>query len=657
MEAEKKGMIDELEWHTLLEILLNNTKAKFTLLTRNNNLIIQSDSAGIQIISERLTSALGSSDNLRYFLPYQISNKSKPKQLKKVQREKLIVPPPENTVEAGQKIFDAIFSTAFNKLRFNGFFRDNATVENCVLWSEPVEEFLKPLWQMAFTTALATFDGVDINTLRAAWTGDASGLHLPTALAVDKLFAQGLLQQCIIFYNDIDENNTPRLRIRFDFGLFYKLLFPPIIETVEIPVEEEKKVDGNTHEISIEIDRLTTYLKSLVDNGVLLRVFKDKEDPKIHADPVFITSKHTEPLPRLYVLFLDRSGSMSDDMLRLTNDVIDYINGLRQTDPNARIRIVPFSDKLHPIKPEEFPVSEEQKINAYLRNILPSGETYLYTYLDEELKYLLSLHKQQIKMVVFTDGRDTSELKWVDCKHQISTKILELNQDGTFQIIPIGAGQAKEKPLIALAQTCGTSYTYFKNAASLHGAFKEAVVSEPVKKLVDLVVKLRETTQNFRFAVPQDGGVHMPLVSIPFFSDEPIVIQQGNQPAVSYSVSNATEVPQETLVDKLRHYKLRATKIATTTSKPISTRISEIEKLLLELASLNATRDAEVQLIANAKNEIQILVINRLRKAQDIPEHAASVMTRIGAITGVTQHLTNTGGYGAEKFENNNNNK
>lgn len=153
---------------------------------------------------------MGSSQNFLYFLPYEIANRPKPKAPVIVDQAIFNIKPPENTVKDGMRIFDAIFKAALAKLRFNGFFEEDSTVIDGVLWSQPIEPFLKPLWELALKTALTSFNQVTGDALRAAWNGDNSQLNKPSNIILEKVYAEGRLNECLGYLHDTDENDRPR---------------------------------------------------------------------------------------------------------------------------------------------------------------------------------------------------------------------------------------------------------------------------------------------------------------------------------------------------------------------------------------------------------------------------------------------------------------
>lgn len=412
--------------------------------------------------------------------------------------------------------------------------------------------------------------------------------------------------------------------------------------------------DENTFEISFEIDRFVTYFQQhMQKDGVILKVFKTKEDAKLLASPVFITTENLIQPQKLHLLVIDRSKSMKNDLDRVKQEVKDYIDELRKTDPNSRVRIVMFGKTS---EAHEFPISQSTTIDNFIKSIQIEDSTHLFSTIDDELNYLTKIKQDyDIRMVIFTDGKDTTKNKWSDYESRITTNLLTLNQGSkTLQVLPIGAGEADPDPLTAMATTCGTSYTYLRSASSLTGCFKNVLKSHPMKKLVDFVVKLQKSTQSFKLAIPQTGGPHMPHVTFPLLPDEQVSLTYGNNQELCFSIHHVNEIPEKTLVDELRDYVQQATKIALQTSKSISTRISELELLLLEVASLKTTQHSEVVLVANIKHEIQTQHINSLRRLLENPEQAAATMSRIGAITSVTRYI-NSQSLNNESVENSNN--
>src|SRR3990167_6626761 len=224
MQAENK-----LELSTLVCMLLSHTDSKFSLSSHGNNLVIRSNESDIQAISELLMIALSNTDNFRYFLPFQICGKPKPTSLTLINKSLVNTPPPENSVEAGMKIFHALFDTAFHNLSFTGFFEEEySSVKNGELWSQPIEPFLKPVWVLAIKTALATLSELPVDALRAAWNGDATCLKASSSLLTDPVIARGSLHPCLVFINDLDEENILQTYIVFNFGYLYQLLFLPL---------------------------------------------------------------------------------------------------------------------------------------------------------------------------------------------------------------------------------------------------------------------------------------------------------------------------------------------------------------------------------------------------------------------------------------------
>lgn len=626
----------ELEWYTLFEVLLHNTDVDFQLSTQGNKGVIRSTEEGTRIISERLTTALGTASNFRFFLPYEIGGKKKPEQLQPINRDALKIPLPEDSVDAGIEVFNKIFSVALKKMRFLGFFdEDSSSNNNRVLWSEPVEDYLKPVWLPAIKAAVATFHETNIDVLRAAWNGDKSGLKAPSGKLDEHVIAQGLLQESIGFLDDKDETGAPRTRIFFDYGHLHSLLSLPDMDVVEAPSES----DQYTHEIAFDLAHFTTCLQMLLEDGVVLRVYKDRHDA-VKADPLFITARTQVHLQNLYVFVLDRSGSMSGDLHRLKEEVAKYVVETRERDPEARIRIVPFPDG----KPLECSISEATKLSNYISSIDCQGGTPLFSTVENELSYLQQIsknHRQNIRMIVFTDGGDTSNNKWHNHESSVSSKIVDLNQTGTLQILPIGAGTSvDQKCLASMASTCSTGYTYFNSTKDLTGVFSEASSNKPVRKLEDFVAKLRTLTHRVTIALPQDGDIHMPHVSFVLAPNEQVVLEKGGKTALNAKLLDLKDLPDEKLVDQLRHFKRRATNIAADTTFSLSQRIRDIENLLSQVASLPTSRESENQLVANVKYDIQVEIVHELRKAQQGSGHAASAMTRLGAITEVTQHLT-----------------
>lgn len=618
-----KENLMSLEWHTLFEILLQGTHAPFSITGDGDDIIINSDESGITAISKRLQTVLAASENFHHFLPYQVSQSKRP-ELVVVDQQTLSVPEPMQTAEEGLRIFGNVFGEVAHSIAFmhEMVFGAEATVENGILWSKEhkLSKAVKGFWTHAIETLLSSCDGITAEKLRVAWLGGESQLVVPEGGVEDFHMARGLLQTCIGYRTSVDQEGIEKTKFFFDFMRMYQLIFPPKIEVQQLTLDNS---DGFTHAIRVNQDHFSNTLRQLNNHGMLFQIYRSAEDAAIKVDPLFLSERNVARLQTLHVLVLDCSGSMSSYISGLTDRVLEYIKKLPEHDNTARIKIVPFNNDR--CKAGEFHVSSMAEIERFVRSLDASGGTELYKSVDEELSDLREQSvNYNIKMVVFTDGYDNNPGHWARYSQSVSANIEALNESGRLQLIPIGAGNPDTSALSAMAHTCHTEYKYFNSPDDLEHVFDDiGQSSKATHNFIDFMVRLRESERDIRMSVPQDGNPYMPQISFPMLPDEQMVVQQSGSNELAFRLLNANEIPDASLVDKLRTFKRLANDVALSQEEK-AVRIKKLERIIDDISSVPAKRQSENLLIANAKIEVQDYV-NRLSRAQNQHELASAM--------------------------------
>ncbi len=630
-----------MEWRSLFEVLLANTNTDFELVSQGSHIAIRANEKDIAIISERLERAFG---DLNLILPLKFRQRNRPAASPSsvVDSKELEITRPEATVEAGKQIFDRIFGKLARQFGFmpDIVFGPGTTVDELKLWSQEAPQGVADFWVHGIDLLISACDKVTANEFRQTWKGNDSPLAMPTQSPTDFALARGLMQQCIGHRTDIDNDKKRHTHFFFDFGTFWEFLSKP---TVNIACLPQPTADGYTHEICLNEVHLVHYLQMLMQDGVMFRVYRNEAEAKeFNTTPIFLTNPDLCDLQNLHVLVLDKSSSMRDDFGRLIEQVQIYINQIRHQDPNARVRIVPFAQKIEPIG--DYSISNKSAIDTFMLTLKADGSgTALFSSVDDELTHLTQLNvNHNIKMVVFTDGQNNEGREWSLCEGPIAEKINLLNQIGTLQIIPIGAGAPENSILTKMAETCGTEYTYFKSASDLDGRFQEAATSQPIRRFVNLFVQLQNQTRQFSLRIPQTGGPFIPAATEMSFAMCPgqqMVVQQQEGEQFEFTLLNPDEIPNATLVDRLRRHENKALSIAGDQTRPEKDRIRMLNEIISLISSERGTKQYEQLFIANCKIRVQSH-INVLERGQSNPNMAAAAITRFRQQSGLAQVQT-----------------
>lgn len=626
-----------LEWYTLFDTLFRPLNVTFNVSVEQNDIVLHASESDMQRIVAHLKLALADAGNFNHYLPYQVGDKKAPSQPKAYQQTYLEVPVPQDTIDSGKAILAKIFGFVFKQIGFdsNILFDENATVNNGVLWSKPIEKWLKDIWLGVVKATVTKYDGANVEVFRRAWHGDYQDLQGSGVETNDVVLARGQLQQIMGFTEDKDINENDRCRIFFDFGRAHQMLFPPVMQDVTCAQDE----DGFARELRFSQAHFMTYLQMLIEDGVLFRMYRNANDARnIHASPLFLTTKDMVDLQNLVVLVIDCSGSMNADLPRLTDQVKHYIDDLRVIDPEARIRIIPFHDYV--FRHLECAVSHQDRINDFLDKLRADCSTALYKTIDEELEGLMQRRlKNNTRMVIFTDGQDNqSGHDWSYFGYRIEQKIALLNKESTLQVFPVGAGDVNTSALQAMANTCGTPYVYCQNASDLGASLQDVVRTAPLKKFLDFMVTLRDSTQTFKMPIPQHGCPHMPDVSFVMLPSEQMHIKKGENDELCFTVYDVDQIPQATLVDQLRELKREALTIARNRRLSHDDRIGRIQQVADKISSLKVgqAKQSESMLVANVKYDVQGY-IKQLERAKQNSHFAASAQTFFSASSGVVE--------------------
>ncbi len=181
---------------------------------------------------------------------------------------------------------------------------------------------------------------------------------------------------------------------------------------------QKRKPSEDNQTIRVNVEMVSLPVVVSTHDGRRITDLK-KEDFQVYEDGVQqqIAGFAATDEPLSIVLALDTSGSTENDLARIQNAAIDFVNALH---PDDRVAILSFSDDVK--LQRDF--SSDRDVNAYgIKQTRPGGCTVEYEAVWLALEEVLKPVTERKALVLFTDGVDT-------CSHKASmNETLELAKE------------------------------------------------------------------------------------------------------------------------------------------------------------------------------------------------------------------------------------
>lgn len=562
------------------------------------------NAADLSTIQQTLQHSFHSPQTFRSHLPYELN--AQPRVIAIPAQAIRQVPKPDDTLKAGVQIFVRLFERGISELSIDTqeLFK-RGSVKDGVLYSKPLQR-LRAATQLRTTVEalVSYFKDATLDTIRNAFEGIAS-LPEPIDDSDSSLgLVKGLVQQCFF----VKTTQEGRQVIGFNFGLLHSLLYPP---TFEPPV-------ASSPELWIKTSHLIPYLSMLTqgdeNGGVLLRAVKDGQTQNTFLRPMLFYHETTPKNSAYYELLLDCSASMSPYLPELKTRVKEFIAQLHRVEPDAIIRMVPFSspDQYNAdiMSPKEFNIKDEASIQSYINLLIADGATPLFKTLGREIEILakkgaddLHLKGKRLRIVLFTDGDDT-EAKHEDEKMPRITRALEqFDQMGQQRpkIKTLGFGNCNAKILALIGQATNTKFEYLKDLADFNKVLEDKRLLMN-HRLLRFLYTVGEQTKQVSTVVHSDS-LTIPDVYIPFEPGKAIVVSLGNN-KFSVKVDEPSLLPEMTYTDRISILLSEVRTLFLDKSKASQERINQLLSKREAIQTLTAINDNQRALQVMAFDEI-----------------------------------------------------
>ena len=579
----------------LLELLLSKfAAADYTIEEKGSNLIIKTKDASIaEKIRVHLQVSLRSTSEFYANFPIEIKTENLDALPKLTITAAEPVPLPDNTIESVERVFENIFGPAFEDAGFDPalFFGEGAKIKDGVLFSKPAKSVgIEKTWRSLFDWLSLYFKDVDLGALREAWTGKKS-LPAPTEESFESLktsHIHGLVQQCF----GIQKIGKTTVGY-FNFKRLYEFIFAP---TLAVSNED------NAYSIQIDKNHFLTYVEQLKENGVLLRIFKPNEDQQPVIQPLFIGLKETVESQPLYVLVIDKSGSLGWHFDSLKRHVQSFIDELRQIKPNAKLRITFFNSEIDPGK--EFDIQDAAAISTFLANTLTGGTTNLFGALNREIQYANSqASTHAVAVMLFTDGVDNVN---DDTKKQSLSESLkkEAGKSEAPNFYAYGYGDYDQETLSKLAVTLQGSFVHLQSFEQLDNAFNLASSKKESRILVNLKSLLNSgESTTYRVPLYADGTLQSPDIFIPLTDSSMKLEIQGK--SIVVTVPDNAAIPAATNLDKISLLVAKSRQLVADEMLTVAEKIKNLDNFLTQLKMLPAQTSDEKEVKGWVEDELQ----------------------------------------------------
>lgn len=572
------------DWNAILTLLLSPeiTESDYTLNITDEEILIQAKTAKLQQLQEKLKIVMASTKNFLEQLPYQLT------QALPVSNKIITMDPPEDTVKAGTKIFTQLFSEdTIDDLALSipALFREKkgASAEKGILYSCPVasKEVVETRKKM-LEALLTCFNGVSAERLKEVLTQDDE--YLPefkdNLHQANEKSLQGLVQRC---FGIIE--TAGKIQVFFNYGLLYRMLFPPTTEIISDPNDESMST------LHINKEHFNNYLLQVTQGGCLLRVYRDTDTANsMQANPLFIGQQHLLDMPKRYVFIIDKSGSVGDVFKNMKQQILAFTEKLRNLDQHAEVRMVFFSTENQ--SERTFQLSEETAIKTFVGSQQAYGYTPLFNTTMNELTKLLKRKSENTTVVLFTDGMNTTDCGATTYSHEnnkhiqsIKDKLKAFNQKSltTPKFFTLGLGYHYDFDMLSnLASATNSPFIHLKNVDDFAIIEEHARLMSFQQKIMKLIVNTGTEETHIAASFHLDGNVQASHLWIPFGRDEGLTINCNGSTSTA-KVDNPATVPVMSANIHLQVLASRAHAILANDDKPLATIKSEIAEVVLNI--------------------------------------------------------------------------
>lgn len=623
---------ETLNWRALFNNLLRNTS--FELRTEQNpkdqktKLVVTFEETK-DVSAVRLRHLLSTQENFDnaqcYSIQGQVQKSNAPR----------IIPVPPDTKEAGKDILlKLIGKSAFEEfcIDINMLFGDAASSNNRVLYSvtTPHKRVIDS-WNAAVQQWVTYFRDVDASRVQAAWL-DGKVLDTPSGdlgklVKEEQGIVSGLIQQC---FGVVIDENSGHGKIFFNFGLLHQYVSAPDIEITKLP----------SGKVQIEIDRehLLATMQVYTRNRMLLRVYQE-QSKAIQAKVLTFALKPTVAKTLMHILIVDRSGSMEKYYEKLKEQLKIVINNLRDIDDSAIIRLVFFSEGKNVIC--QFAIKDAKAIEQFIDNTSSAGSTNLFGTIHDELENIRLNKINEIyngTVILFTDGVDNTQHK---TQEDVKNKIAQLNYSSSSlpKMFTVGFGDCSADVLSELARSMGNHYIHLTTIEQFNEIFDDLQTYRYQREMIDFLVKVGQTTREYRLPFYRTDKIQSPNVLIPLGTQQPTsVVFRGNELLVTLK----DQIPNATIDDLLHAYLVNAKEVVVSASQDHQTKLSALRNILTQFDQL-AVNHIDRNLCNDIRKEIVSIQDRLIQSAQD-QRLKASLESYIRASTGALTSAQSSSG-------------
>ncbi|MFN3234364.1 MAG: VWA domain-containing protein [Gammaproteobacteria bacterium] len=355
-----------------------------------------------------------------------------------------------------------------------------ASDEDNRLISQPIRESMLKSRIANVEALMYSISHGDTHDLRNAFFPDRASVNLPLVTDVNEATSEHEMpiahhaDKLFYLYND----DKGSIRFLFDYLLLYRLLFAPTLTTEEMINNDTE----TNYTITINKEHLVAFLSLIFSEGFVLSV----ENEGAAGRPIVFNTKRGQPKPNLYSLVLDCSGSMSSGFSSYIDKVKSLVQKLHdECHSNAKLRIIPFNNKL--LAQREFDLSQNNlsAIFNYLNSLNAAGHTFLTGTVNQELKSLeKSLDEYNTTMILFTDGDDNVKSNESKCSLRETIQ----NTPQPPKIYTFGLGSSYNREMISeLADITGCVHTHLTNVSQFQILEEHMQAIDSARELVTFI--------------------------------------------------------------------------------------------------------------------------------------------------------------------------
>jgi hypothetical protein len=615
-------MLQHTEWKTLLDALLPNTDYELTI--DRDTLQLKTDPATATLIKTQLDQILQTPATFMKAAPYVFKDShtglNDPIYNEPVQ-------PFEQTLTGAKNQLLRMFGKELaprTGVSIELLFSEDAYFADGILYSmQAADKEAANYWHSKLKEALKRLHNISLDTIRKSWNGLGELPKTKDDSIKNAALADGTILPCLRLQND---------RICVDLLRIYQLIASP---KVEIRVDASKP---NEAVVQIPTKHFFSYVQSCT-KGVMFRVYKNHQDAQ-EARAQLIVLDRAPAIPSIpdYTFLLDRSSSIGEEAFaQLKERFIGYLRKLKDVSPNAKVRIVFFSNQTDKPLCYDLSKTDVDQIERDIRGVGCGGSTRLHcTMLAELERHLNSPDSKNTNniIVTFTDGADNVAPEGALDPLPVE-KITEMTNrfDGTSlpQMVMLGLGESYNAEVLGkLANATGSPFHHMNDINDLSRIFGTSLNNQG-RTLKDVVVKILEQQAYERVLlqgrIPQSqaSAPQLPDVVIPF---RPNTVATLNLATDSYvvTVPDLARVSVINSTDRLRELGQEARALVADRAKQKSEVILRLDDIHREITIIKTTPEG-----AAFKADLAVEVFgykNDLEKASINDALARSVASR-----------------------------